>query len=87
MSELRLRTDDLYWQAVDGSVIALEARASMYLSANPAGALLWRALEQGTTRAALADELVSAYGIARDAALADADAFLAELDAHGLLVR
>jgi hypothetical protein len=87
MSELRLRTDDLYWQAIDGSVIALEARASMYLSANPAGALLWRALEQGATRVALADELVSAYGIERDAALTDADAFLAELDAHGLLVR
>jgi hypothetical protein len=87
MSELRLRGDDLFWQAIDGSVIALEARASTYLSANPAGTLLWSALEKGATRAALADELVSAYGIGRDAALADTDAFLAELDAHGLLVR
>jgi hypothetical protein len=87
MSELRLRGEDLYWRAVDGTVIALEARASTYLSANPAGALLWSALEGGATRDALAGELVSAYGIEREAALADTDAFLGELDEHGLLVR
>jgi Coenzyme PQQ synthesis protein D (PqqD) len=85
MDELRLRGTDLHWREIDDSVIALEARGSTYVSANPAGTLLWRALAQGSTREALASELVAAYGIDRERALADTDSFLAELAAQGLL--
>jgi Coenzyme PQQ synthesis protein D (PqqD) len=82
-----LRTSDLHWRAIDGEIIALEARGSHYLAANPTGALLWQALAEGATRAGLADELVDAYGIERDRALADVDAYLAQLVAQGLLER
>lgn len=82
---LRLRTMDLHWRHVDGEIIALDARASAYLTANCAGAVLWRALSEGATREGLADALMAAYGIARDRALADVDGYIGELAAQGLL--
>jgi hypothetical protein len=85
VTELRLRGTDLHWREIDGEVIALEARGSTYVAANGAGTLLWRALAAGTTRDALVDELVDAYGIDRERAAADADRFLADLTAQGLL--
>lgn len=85
MSELRLRDADLHWREIDGEVIALEARGSTYLAANGAGTLLWRALVDGSTREGLADELVRAYGIERERALTDVDAFLASLVQQDLL--
>jgi hypothetical protein len=83
--ELRLRDTDLHWREIDGEVIALEGRGSTYLAANGAGTLLWRALVAGTTREALAEELVRAYGIDRPRATADADQFIAALAEKGLL--
>jgi Coenzyme PQQ synthesis protein D (PqqD) len=83
--ELRLRSADLHWREIDDEVVALEARGSTYVAANPAGTLLWRALAQGSTRERLADELVAAYGIDRERALADTDAFVSELASQGLL--
>jgi hypothetical protein len=85
VTELRLRDADLHWREIDGEVIALEARGSTYVAANGAGTLLWRALAGGTTRDALVDELVRAYGIDRAQAAADAERFLGQLSEQGLL--
>jgi hypothetical protein len=85
MTELRLRDTDLHWREIDGEVIALEARGSTYLAANDAGTVLWRALAGGSTREGLAEELVRAYGIDRERALADADRFIETLVQQGLL--
>ena len=85
MSEIKLLETDLHWREIDGEIIALEARGSTYVATNGAGTRLWRALVDGTTRDELADELVGAYGIDRDRALADVEAFLAQLGAQGLL--
>jgi hypothetical protein len=86
MSQLKLRDADLHWREIDGEIIALEARGSTYLAANGAGTLLWRLLAAGATPEVLADELVRAYGIDRERAVADADAFVARLRQQGLLV-
>jgi Coenzyme PQQ synthesis protein D (PqqD) len=85
VERFRLRTADLHWQVIDGEVIALEARRSHYLAANPAGGVLWRAMEDGATRSGLAEQLVDTYGIERDRALADVDVYLGQLAAQGLL--
>ncbi|HKH18662.1 MAG TPA: PqqD family protein [Solirubrobacteraceae bacterium] len=82
---LRLRDADVHWQDLDGEVVALEARQSAYLAANPAGSLLWRALVDGSTRDELARGLVDEFGIDHDRALADTDVFLEQLTAWGLL--
>ena len=85
MTLLKLREADLHWREIDGEIIALEARGSRYVAANGAGAVLWRALLGGTTREGLADELIRAYGIDRERAVADAGRFVDELAAQGLL--
>ena len=85
MTRLKLRESDVHWREIDGEVIALDGRTSTYVAANSAGALLWRALEGGSTRDGLVDELVGAYGIDRERAAADVDRFVDELAGHGLL--
>ena len=85
MTLLKLRETDLHWREIDGEIIALEARGSRYVAANGAGAVLWRALLSGTTIDGLADELVSAYGIDRERAVADAGRFVDALAEQGML--
>ena len=85
LSELRLRKEGLQWREVENEVLALETTGSTYLSANQTGALLWRRLAEGTTRAELVQALVTAYGIDEQSAGADVDSFLAELREHELL--
>ena len=82
---LRLRDADLAWRTVDDEMIAIDVRESTYLTANDTGALLWTALAAGTTKEALADSLVSAYGIDAGTAAADVDRFLTDLRERGLL--
>jgi hypothetical protein len=85
MPQLKLRPTDVAWQEVDGEVVALDEREALYLAANPAGAILWRALANGTTHERLVTGLVAEFGIETDRASADVDAFLADLRERGLL--
>jgi hypothetical protein len=85
MDDLRLRTDDLSWRELDGEVVALDGESSVYVATNRTGTALWRLLADGSTRGLLIDELVDSFGIARDRAEADVDAFLADLRTKGLL--
>jgi hypothetical protein len=85
MPQFKLRHTDVAWKEVDGEVVALDEREALYLAANPAGAVLWRALADGTTHAQLVDGLVAEFGIETDRASADVDAFLADLRGRGLL--
>jgi Coenzyme PQQ synthesis protein D (PqqD) len=85
MTELRLQTNLLEWREVDGEVIALEHGRSVYLAANRAGTLLWRALNEGATEPQLAELLAEEYGLGPERAQADVAAFLTDLNARGLL--
>jgi coenzyme PQQ synthesis protein D (PqqD) len=85
MTELRLRSDQLYWREVDDEIVALEARGSKYLAANSSGVLLWRRLAQGATRDELVATLVEAHGIEPDVAATDVDQFVGQVRAAGLL--
>jgi hypothetical protein len=85
MTELRLRKQVLEWREVDGEVIALEHRRSAYLSANRAGALLWRALDAGATESQLVELLVAEYRIDSRAAADDVGRFVAQLREQELL--
>ena len=81
----RLCAGGLHWQDIEGEVVALQGAASQYVAVNRSGTLLWRALAHGGTRTSLAAELADAYGLPYERALADTDAFLAQLRAQGLL--
>jgi hypothetical protein len=85
MTQLKLRHTEVAWKDVDGEIVALDERAALYLAANPAGAVLWRALADGTTHEGLVDGLVAEFGIDSGRASADVDAFLADLRERGLL--
>ena len=86
MAALRLRPDTLHWRRIDDEVIAIDIRASTYLSANGSGALLWEALAEGATREELAELLVYAFDIDRARAITDVESFLDDLTGRGLLV-
>jgi Coenzyme PQQ synthesis protein D (PqqD) len=85
MSRLQLRLEGLHWVEADGEVVALDDRSMQYLSANPVGALIWRALADGTTRDELVRRVVAAFEVEETTAAADVDTFLAELNRLGLL--
>jgi hypothetical protein len=85
MTDLKLRGEGVAWTDVDGEIVALDESAAVYLAANEAGGLLWRALAGGTTRDSLAAALAAEYGLDAARAQADTDAFLATLRDRGLL--
>lgn len=49
------------------------------LTLNETGALLWKTLERGGDKEALADALTAEYTVSREQALADAEEFLESL--------
>ena len=53
------------------------------LTLNESGVLLWKALEQGSSREALADVLTGEYDVSRETALADVDGFVKKLSRAG----
>lgn len=55
------------------------------ISLNESGVLLWRALEEGGDREALANVLLNEYEVERDVALADVDEFIETLKKAGCI--
>ncbi len=76
---LRVRADALEWRELDGEIVALDLRHSLYLAINPSGAALWPALVDGASREQLVERLCAEWGISREAAEPDVDGFLSEL--------
>ena len=87
MSRLRLRLDGLHWVQSDGDIVALDDRSLQYLSANPAGAVLWQALVEGATRQELVGRLLEEFEVDEAVAARDVDSFIVELTRLGLLER
>jgi hypothetical protein len=81
---VRLR-EGVEWRHVEQEILALDTASSTFFNANKAGAMLWAALAAGSTRAELANVLVSAYQIEPGVARRDADAFVDSLARQGLL--
>ncbi len=84
---LKLREDAVVWHEVEGEVLALTLREGRYVAANASATELWRMLTAGASLRALAGALALRWGLTADAALADAAAFVDELDVQGLLER
>lgn len=61
------------------------ANFSGMLSLNNSGAFLWKELEKGGDRNALAEALCAEYIVSKEEALADVDEFLEKLKAFGCL--
>ena len=72
---MRIRTDDVVWQELDGELVILDLRRSVYLTTNLAGSSLAKLLIEDRTLEDLAEHLISEFQIGRIQALADAEAF------------
>ncbi len=76
-------------QVADNWVVLPVGQASVnfngMISLNESGALLWRTLEQGGDRNALADALLNEYEVEREEALTDVDTFLTALTKAGCI--
>lgn len=86
---MKLKENFILRQVADTWAVLPLAEAALdfngMLTLNESGALLWKALEQGGDREALADALCAEYEVAREEALTDVDAFLAKLKTTGCL--
>ena len=85
--ELRIRPGSVEWRELEQEVVAVDTRRSIYMAMNRSGAILWPALLEGTTLDELVDRLSESYGLDRDAAQQDVDAFVRALDEQDLLER
>lgn len=85
MLKLQLRTDELTWRRAGDELIALDARAGVYLSVNAAGAQLWEQLAAGATVEELSAGLAGAHALEPATAREQAAAFVASLERQGLL--
>lgn len=81
---LRLRRD-VSWREVDGEVIALDAGLKNYVSTNATGTLIWKALVAGASLEQLVRRIADEFDVDTTRAEHDVRAFLADLEANGLL--
>lgn len=84
-----LKEDFVLRQVADTWVVLPLGQSSVdfngMLTLNNSGAMLWRVLEQGGGRDAMADALTAQYPVERDQALADVDEFLEVLRRAGCI--
>jgi hypothetical protein len=83
--KVRLRSGALEWREVEGEIVALDLRSSMYLGVNRTGALLWPTLAEGATREVLLERLTNAHEIDAATAARDLEEFLEALRRRDLL--
>ena len=80
---MKIKQEFVLRQVADTYVVLPIGQATVdfngMVTLNESGAFLWRRMEQGTTREALADALTGEYDVSREEALADVDAFIAAL--------
>ena len=80
-----MRSEGMPWREVEGEVVALDLKSSLYFAVNKTGAALWPALRQGATRGELVACLRDSFGVDHSTATEDLEAFLSSLGEHGLL--
>jgi hypothetical protein len=79
----KLRPDTVEWRPIEGEVVAVDLRSSVYFGINRAGAIIWPELAAGATREALVERLAQSCEIDAGQAGKEVDEFLvavAELD-------
>lgn len=86
---MKIKEDYVLRQVADIYVVLPLGQATVAFNGmvklNESGAFLWRQMEAGTTREALADLLTAEYDVSREEALADIDAFVATLKTVGCI--
>jgi hypothetical protein len=84
-SKVLVRCDDMVWQEIDGELVLLDLRTSIYFALNRTATQLWSMLARGDSEADLAARLVGEYGRSADQAEQDVRSFLEHLRSNDLL--
>lgn len=87
MEGVQLDHTAVSWRLVDGEIVAVDLRASEYLTVNGAGRILWLELADGADEASLVEALMRDMHVTRAAAEQDVEAFLGSLRARNLLAQ
>jgi len=82
---MKLRTDGVTWQEIDGELVILDMKTSAYLTTNVAGAVLAKRLVDDASIDDLTGALVAEFHIDDQTARSDAEAFIAQLREKDLL--
>jgi Coenzyme PQQ synthesis protein D (PqqD) len=82
---VKLRSEGLTWQEIDGELVILDLNNSVYLTTNAAGAVIAKLLTEERTVDELSGALVAEFGIENDVARHDTEAFVKQLKDKRLL--
>lgn len=82
---LKLRATGIESVEASEETVILDDRSELYLATNSTGSVLWAALKDGTTQDALAELLVQRFGIGRNQANQDVQAFIDQLEELDLI--
>ncbi len=78
--------DSATWRELDGEIVALDTRASIYFAIGGFGTALWPLLVSGATKRDLVMEITSTFDDAPgERAAADVDEFISSLFELGLI--
>ncbi|WEG09189.1 PqqD family protein [Microbacterium horticulturae] len=83
---MKLRTDSLTWQEIDGELVVLDLAGSVYLTANGSGTFLTKLLTEDRTERELASALAEEYDLPESIAAQDTREFIAQLRKKNLLI-
>jgi hypothetical protein len=85
VTTIKLRSEGLTWQEIDGELVILDLKNSVYLTTNAAGAVITKLLTEERTVDQLSEALVDEFGIEKDLARRDIEAFVKQLKEKRLL--
>jgi hypothetical protein len=81
---VRLR-QDIAWREIDGEIVLLDLTGAAYYSVSRSGVVLWPAVVEGATVAALSERLAQEYSLERQVAERDVRVLIDSLSGEGLL--
>ncbi len=77
---------DALSRELDGEVLVLDLRSSLYFGMTGTAARIWQLIEAGEAREAVVATLAREFAADRQVIEADVDAFVSDLTARGLIV-
>ena len=85
-SALGIPADRVVSETIDGEVVAIDLESGRYYSLEGPAARAWEAIQTGQDVDGIVAAVAAEASVSADETLADVAAFLAELEAEGLLV-
>jgi Coenzyme PQQ synthesis protein D (PqqD) len=79
------RSPSALTERLEGELLVLDPANDRFVRLNASGGALWEALERPRSLDELVDELCARFGLARERALPDAEAFVGGLAERGLV--